>query len=246
MSVLVVAHRGASGTHPENTIAAFGRALEIGVDMVEFDVRHTADGVAVLMHDETPDRTTSASGGRKVEEMSSDEIRALDAGGWKGERFRGERVPTFADALDFFAPHGVLLNIHVKASPSAEQLEALIREIKARGMTSRAYIAPDDAESIPLVRRLSPQINFILLDRGGSDDEYIRTARNLKVATLQPNRRRMSRGFMDAVHRAGMRANVFFADEPEEMRRFIEMGVDGILTNFPERLKQVLGDAADY
>ncbi|MBZ0251997.1 MAG: hypothetical protein K8I02_01540, partial [Candidatus Methylomirabilis sp.] len=92
---LRIAHRGASGECPENTLAAFGRALEIGVDMVEFDVHLSRDGVPVVIHDDDVRRTTDGRG--LVKDLTLAELRRLDAGGWKDARFAGERIPTLEE-----------------------------------------------------------------------------------------------------------------------------------------------------
>ncbi|MBN2024659.1 MAG: hypothetical protein JW809_17915 [Pirellulales bacterium] len=107
----VVAHRGASATHPENTLAAFREAIWLGAQQIEFDVARTSDGVLVLMHDDTVDRTTTGAG--SVGSLTLAEIKQLDAGSWKGLRFTGERVPTLAEALDIM-PENVWLNVHMK------------------------------------------------------------------------------------------------------------------------------------
>ena len=98
-NIYVAAHRGWSEKYPENTMLAYRKAAELGVDQIEIDVRITKDGELVIMHDERVDRTTNGTG--KVDELTLAEIRALDAGSWKGEEFAGERVPTLAEFIDF-------------------------------------------------------------------------------------------------------------------------------------------------
>ncbi|RMF25458.1 MAG: glycerophosphodiester phosphodiesterase, partial [Deltaproteobacteria bacterium] len=107
---LVIAHRGASGTLPENTKLAFAKAIDLGADAIEFDVQLTADNVAVVIHDETLDRTTSGSG--RVSETTFDKIRALDAGSWFAASFAGLEVPTLEEVLDAVGSR-VLLNIEL-------------------------------------------------------------------------------------------------------------------------------------
>jgi len=109
-SVAVFAHRGASGSHPENTAAAFGEALRLGVEAIEFDVRMSADRQMIVCHDATVDRTSDGSG--EIRKMSLAQIKELDAGGWFGGEFAGERFLTLAEALDLLNGD-VRLNIHV-------------------------------------------------------------------------------------------------------------------------------------
>src|SRR5262245_679720 len=113
MACLVIAHRGASGTCPENTLAAFRRAVEVGADMIELDVQLTRDDAVVVMHDWTLDRTTDGSGA--VGERALDELRPLDAGRWFAPEFAGERVPTLAAVLD-----AVPIPINVELKPRGE------------------------------------------------------------------------------------------------------------------------------
>ncbi|NOZ23796.1 MAG: hypothetical protein GXP25_22185 [Planctomycetes bacterium] len=229
--VLNVAHRGQSGIYPENTVLAFRKAAELGVDMIEFDVWPTKDEHPVVMHDAKADRTTSGSGA--IADLTLDEIRALDAGS-------GERVPTLAEAVTAI-PDPILLNIHVKCMKG--DMKAYERRFKDAleecGAVHRAYIAPDDLEAVEGLRNWRPDLNFILLD-GAFEQGFVQAALDLKIRMLQPGRATMSKVFMDTVHAHGMTANVFYADTHEDMRRFIDMGVDGILTNYPERLKDLL------
>jgi len=110
----ICAHRGAMETHPENTISAFKEAIRLGAHMIEFDVRMTKDGKLVIMHDKSVNRTTNGSG--LVSDLTYDEIKKLDAGRWKSEMFKGERIPTLKETLQVM-PHNIWLNIHLKEGP---------------------------------------------------------------------------------------------------------------------------------
>ena len=107
----ICAHRGASQTHPENTIAAFNEAVRLGAHMIEFDVRMTRDSKLVVIHDESVDRTTNGSG--FVRELTLEEIKLLDVGSWKSNNFEGERIPTLSEVLNII-PQNIWLNIHLK------------------------------------------------------------------------------------------------------------------------------------
>ncbi len=122
--VMVVAHRGASRHAPENTLAAFRKAIELGADLIEFDVRQTRDGHLVVMHDDTVDRTTDGRG--RVSQMTLEEIRKLDAGSWFGPQFKGERVPTLDEALETIKG-GALPDIDFKAGTPEKLVEAVAR-----------------------------------------------------------------------------------------------------------------------
>jgi glycerophosphoryl diester phosphodiesterase len=234
------AHRGDSGNAPENTVAAFRRAVEIGVDMIEFDVCETRDGQLVLMHDDTVDRTTDGRG--RISGMLLREVKALDAGAWFAPEFAGERVPTLAEGLAAISPP-VLLNVHVKTvTPGDRGLERRVLELlESAGALDCALIVHHDIDSLQRFRALQPGLRYCLLPGGGIGPmDYLERCRELGFRVLQPGWAMVSRAFCDAVHAYGMTANVFWADEPEGMRRFISYGIDGILTNYPARLKAVL------
>ncbi|HPP52927.1 MAG TPA: glycerophosphodiester phosphodiesterase family protein, partial [Thermoguttaceae bacterium] len=123
----IAAHRGASATYPENTLAAFREAIRLGVHQMEFDIKMTKDKRLVLMHDAAVDRTTNGRG--RVADLTLEEIRRLDAGRWKGAQFAGEHPPTFEEALAMM-PMNIWLNVHVHSLPNeAELVEAAAREI---------------------------------------------------------------------------------------------------------------------
>ncbi|MEW6359131.1 MAG: glycerophosphodiester phosphodiesterase family protein [Planctomycetota bacterium] len=233
-NLLNIAHRGQSGIYPENTVLAFRKAVALGVDMIEFDVWPTKDEHPVVMHDEKVDRTTNGKGA--IADLTLDEIRALDAGS-------GERVPTLAEAVAAI-PNTILLNIHVKRMK--RELGRYVQRFKnalvEADCIGRAWLAMDDLDAIEWLRDWRPDLNFILLD-GKFAQGYVQAALDLRIKMLQPGRATMSKEFMDTVHANGMTANVFYADTHEDMRRFIGMGVDGILTNYPERLKELLSAA---
>ena len=117
----ICAHRGASDTHPENTLAAFREAIMLGAQMIEFDVALTKDNHAILMHDATVDRTTNGKG--RVADLTFAEIRKLDAGKWKNSKYSGERVPTLREALDMM-PENIWLNVHLKGDAQLAKTSA--------------------------------------------------------------------------------------------------------------------------
>lgn len=112
---VISAHRGYSSHYPENTLLAFKEALDLGVDMLELDLHRSADGVVILMHDHTLDRTTDGSG--PIGEKTFAELRKLDAGGWKAPCFSGLKIPTFEEFLTLVAPSGIYLSVEIKQAP---------------------------------------------------------------------------------------------------------------------------------
>jgi glycerophosphoryl diester phosphodiesterase len=237
---LVCAHRGDRAHAPESTLVAFQRAVGLGVEMVEFDVHLTADGELVVMHDDTVDRCTDGIG--VIAQMTLAQVRALDAGGWRGAEFRGQRVPTFAEAAAALPPP-VWLNIHLKTVDpvGARGFEARFMEaFDAARLLGRAHVVHDSLESLDRVRTLDPQVPCCWLPMCSDGLEYIRRARAVGFSILQPVREMMSAEFCEAAHSTGMTANVFYANTEADMRQYADWGVDGILTDDPALLQQVL------
>jgi glycerophosphoryl diester phosphodiesterase len=238
-----VAHRGDPEHAPESTLPAFAAAVALGVDMVEFDVHRLADGALVVMHDATVDRCTDGSGA--LAEMTLAEVRALDAGSWFAAEFAGTRVPTLAETLAAISAP-ILLNIHLKTvpDPSWGFEQSVLAEIEAADATPRALIVHHDLPTLERVRALAPELRYCLLPDGPDGFAYLDRAARAGFDVLQPGRSMMSAEFCRAVHDAEMTANVFYADDADTMRRYIAWGIDGILTNRPCLLAEVLAEMA--
>jgi len=237
-SVAVFAHRGASGSHPENTGAAFGEALRLGVEAIEFDVRMSADRQMIVCHDATVDRTSDGSG--EIRKMSLAQIKELDAGGWFGGEFAGERFLTLAEALDLLNGD-VRLNIHVKVDDHDREIlvPLVARELVRRDLYDRAFLAADQL-GLALVRRVDAQLEICNLSVEPYKN-YILRSRALECRILQPGNAATNTDFVAEAHRYDMVVNPFYADAEEEMIRLVKCGVDGILSNEPAKLQALLG-----
>ena len=226
--IQVCAHRGASGTHPENTIAAFRQALDIGCEMIEFDLRVSADGEVVVIHDADADRTTDGKG--HVADLTLDQLRALDAGSWHGTAFSGERIPTLVEVLDF-APPGTEFNIHVKEGPGHRDILATLDSaLRARSRFQSAYVSGSD-ELVAEARALHPDLRRCLLP-GSQHDGLVERA---GCWAIQPSAHSTTSDLVQRAHAAGLRIHPYFADDEPEIRRLAACGVDAILTNHPAR-----------
>jgi glycerophosphoryl diester phosphodiesterase len=144
-----VAHRGYSAVAPENTLPAFAAALRGGATIVEFDVRTTADGVPVVIHDRTLERTTTGAG--PVWEAGFDEVRALDAGGWFSPAYAGVRVPTLAETIDLVAPSDAELLLEIKPPTTFEQVKVILEQVDSRGLIERTVVQSFDPAVVALV-----------------------------------------------------------------------------------------------
>ena len=236
-----VAHRGASGNYPENTLLAFQKALEIGVDEVELDLYLTKDDHLIIMHDSTVDRTTDGTGA--ISELTLAEIKALDAGGVFGEQFRGERVPTWEEALELVQGK-VGLNVHLKegGNPDGHYERKVAKALSDFHMVEDSILTCSDA-SVGIFADIDSRIECRIFRANRTPEEYIRKSVEMGLRTMQPGRDITTRDFIQKAHAAGRIVHVFYADTPEDMCAYIEIGVDGILTNYPERLKAVLTKA---
>ena len=248
---LVIAHRGASADWPENTIPAFIAGIDQGADMIETDVHMSVDGELVIMHDATVDRTTDARTlypnreDRSIAGMNAAQIATLDAGSWKGDEFAGIRVPRLAEVLTLAhdTRTGLLLEVkHPEIYPGiAEAIVAALRAVPnyldralAAGMlvvqsANWAFIAEFHA--------LAPEIPVGVLGRPCPDElQYFAEW----VDQVNPEFCAADEGFLTAIHELGMTSLVWTVDDREEMERAVDVGADGIITNAPDRLVEVV------
>jgi glycerophosphoryl diester phosphodiesterase len=234
--VNVVAHRGFSGKFPENTAVAFKAALALGVEMIELDVHLAEDGSLIVIHDATVDRTSDGTG--RVDTLSLDEIKAMDAGSWLDPSFKGEQFLVLGEALDLIGDK-VKLNVHVKAYDETRMavLTQTIDEIGSRDLIDSSFIASDE-QSIILVKQILPELAVCSLSTKPKET-YIGRSLSYGCEILQPGHAQVDEAFVSEAHEHGLEVNPFYADEEGEMRRLIEAGVDGILTNHPDLLQSV-------
>lgn len=236
----VVAHRGASGHAPENTLAAFQRAVELGATFIETDLHVTRDGHFVAMHDDTVDRTTNGSG--EVGEFTLDELRQVDAGLWFDRDFMGERVPTLEEILEFSEKNDVVFYLELKYMAVAGMDHALAAVLrKARGAPRTVVISFDAATLAPL-RRLDPSIMTGFLVEEATPN-CIQTALDLGARQLCPRFLSVDQELVERAHRADLHVVTWTVNTVEEMRAMISAGVDGVMTDFPDRLRAVIEDS---
>lgn len=232
--VLVIAHRGASGTRPENTLSAFQRAATLGANMIEFDIQPSRDMVLVVMHDELVNRTTNGSG--NVSQLTIRELKSLDAGSWFSSRYTGEKVPTLRETLNGI-PGRMKLNIEMKRFPGMVSYEEeLMKIFQEHDLYERAFLAARDRDGIKTVKDIDQSVKCILIQGGREESECLSDALALDVDALQIRRSSLNEDFIERIHDQGILSFLFYADTPEEMEHAINMGLDGILTNWPERM----------
>lgn len=238
MKVLVDAHRGASRTHPENTLAAFRAALDAGADSVELDLHLSADGTPVVIHDETVDRTTDGRG--EVSALTLAELRALDAGRWKGARFAGERIPTLGDALA--ALHGAeVVNLELK-SVDPRLVDRVARVIAAHRPTGRVMVSSFHLPLLVAMKGLLPEVAIhLFLDRPLPDGFFAGVGR--VVDSLGTHWELVDPDLVEEAARHGRAVWAWTVDDPVRAVHLARVGVTAITTNDPAAIRAALDRA---
>jgi glycerophosphoryl diester phosphodiesterase len=253
-SPLVIGHRGACARAPENTLPSFKLALDAGADLVELDYQHSADGVPIVVHDETLDRTTDACrrwGGRRiaVRDKTVAEIQALDAGGWFADKFAGAKVPLLTEALDFICGSGGVTLIERKAGDAA----TLAKILRERELVNKVVVISFDWQFLRELHELEP---FQVLGALGPPESLpdgrtpSRGRKGLSAtwldALVKTGARVVvwNRGVLGAAvklaHLSGWRVWVYTVDSPTEAHRLVGLGVDGIISNDPALIRHNL------
>jgi len=224
----VCAHRGATETHPENTIAAFKEAVRLGAQMVEFDVRMTKDDKLVVIHDESVDRTTDGTG--LVKDLGWRKIRKLDAGSWKSKEFEGEKVPLFKKVLASL-PKNIWLNVHLKGDEKLGR--AVAKTILTKNREHQVIVACNE-ESAKGVRRVDQNIRLCNMERKENLQVYIKETIKKNFSAIQILKKRDD-GFLAndirELKKHRVLINYFYSNTPVEGAKLFEMGVDFILTD---------------
>lgn len=248
---LNLAHGGAQGHAPANTLPAFERAVELGADAVEMDLQLSADDEVVVIHDGTVDRTTDGTG--RVRDLTVSQLQQLDAGHtWTDDDgatpFRGEgvRIPTLAEVFETFPEQFLMLEL--KTDSGIEIVRRAAAEIEAHARGDDVLVASEEQTYLERFRELAPTVATSM-----AEDE-IRTFYTLHVAGLHrwwrppgvafqvpeyhEGRHVVDDRFVSATGDLGVQVHVWTVNERKDMRRLLELGVDGIITDYPDRLAE--------
>lgn len=252
--VVVLAHRGWRGCYPENTLLALEWAAHMAVDGLELDIHATADGELVVIHDETVDRTTNGSG--RVQAYSLAELQKLDAGYWwtadggktYPHRGCGVRIPTIEEVFKKFP--NLWINVDIKqSSPSiVKPFVELIRDYK---MESRMCVGSFDNRTVAAFRRQMPDVVtagsanevrlMFVLNKLHLSRLYRGKGRNFQIPEWENNIHLVTQSFVDACHQKNTAVHVWTVNEIDDMKRLIDLGVDGLVTDYPDRALNLLG-----
>jgi glycerophosphoryl diester phosphodiesterase len=236
---LCIAHRGFSAAAPENTLAAVRKAVEAGADGCEFDVQLSRDGLPVLMHDATVDRTTNGKG--KVGELLAAELQRLDAGSWKDPAFAGEPVPTLLDALRALAGAGRTAVIEVK---DAAATAAVVEAVRQAGMVDASVVVSFHEEALADIRAREPRLRCGLLVGGLRSGSVARRAERLAeqaracgAAILDLRYPVLSAKLVAELHRSGFQVWGWTVNDAAVVAVLARWGVDAITTDHPDVMR---------
>jgi len=235
----IIAHRGAAGHAPENTLAAFERAVEFGAGFIETDLHLTRDGQFVAIHDGTLDRTTNGKG--MVHEFTLAEIRNVDAGLWYDRSYAGQRIPTLGEVLDFGRKHDVIFYLEIKYDAAWGMHHALVAELQKSQSAPRTIVISFDPKTIAAIRSLdaSLMVGFLVDD---PKIDAVKAALDGGARQLCPKSTLVTEKLVEQAHAAGLQVVTWTVNQAEAMRSMIAAGVDGIMSDFPDRLRAVLED----
>ncbi len=245
--VQIVAHRGASGYAPEATLEAYRRALEMQADFVELDIHRLVDGTLVAIHDPDVKRTTNGKG--KISELSLPQLKALDAGSWFNRaypdkarpEYAGLKIPTLQEVIDLVkeSPVGFYLEIkHPERYPPELESE-LLAMIYRNGMEKRTRVISFSARSIGKIKMLDSSIQTgLLISRRGKNP--VRATLRVQADELAIRHDLASAAIVGAAHETGLSVSVWTVDRESDLKQMIRMGVDRVITNYPDRLKNLL------
>ncbi|RDK10704.1 glycerophosphodiester phosphodiesterase [Cupriavidus lacunae] len=232
-----IAHRGAGKLAPENTLAAFRHGASFGYRMFEFDVKLTADGKPVLMHDATLDRTTTGSG--RVDSLTLGEVALLDAGSWHSATFAGEPVPTLKAIARYTCANGYCINIEIKPVPGRETLTGAAVALDAQSLWRGASVPPllssFSDEALAAARRVAPELpRALLLDKLPAD--WLDRLRELDCVALDANHRVLNAKVIADAHAAGFRVLSYTVNDPERAAQLLAWGLDGLITDAVDQI----------
>lgn len=221
--VLKIGHRGAAGHAPENTLAAIRKGIELGVDFVEIDVRCTADGILVALHDATVNRTTNGKG--PIERLSLRDVKALDAG-------NGERVPTLEEVLSVVSGQtGLMLELKVKGAA-----QKTVEVVQMAEFKDPLIYASFLHEELGIIRSVDAEASLMALF-GRLPQASVARAMKYSPSHVGLRHDTVTRRLVEAFHDEDLLVFVYTTDTIREIQRAISAGVDGIISNLPERLR---------
>ncbi|HHW36698.1 MAG TPA: glycerophosphodiester phosphodiesterase [Bacillales bacterium] len=237
---LIIAHRGASGEAPENTLAAFRLGLEQGCEAVELDIHLTKDGQLAVIHDENIKRTTNGEG--LIGEMTTAEFKKYDAGSWFSNKYKGERIPLLEEVFEL-VPKEILINIEIKNIPSFYKgiEEKLLNHLVRHNRVDNVIVSSFDHQCLYRLKKLNRNVKIGLLYFENVVN-YVEFAKlfGFPVESLHPDQRGLRAENVRKAIENGLKVYTWTCNSEESMKKVIDYGVSGIITNYPARLKSLI------
>lgn len=238
-NIINFAHRGAAGHYPENTMLAFAKALELGATGIESDVQMTRDGQLILIHDETLQRTAGTA--EWVKDLTLAEIKQLEVGSWFHADYVGERIPTLEELLDLVSGTDALVNLELKTGvvlyPGIEQ--KVLDTVRRYGLSERIIISSFNHYSLVECKSLAPDIRTGILYMEGLYEPW-NYAKRIGADALHAYQYALTPELVAEAKAAGVVYHPFTVNDPKVMQALIAAGVAGIITDFPDRLAELL------
>jgi glycerophosphoryl diester phosphodiesterase len=235
---LVIAHRGASAEAPENSLAAFMLGVRQGCGMIELDVHLTKDKQVVVIHDHTLDRTTNGEG--DIANLNYKDIKGYDCGKWFGDQYAGEYVPLLEEVLTK-VPANVQFNVEIKAAETPGMLDSLIDVLNKTDRIGGTVVSSFHYGCLAELKVKLPEIHIgLLYHQEVADFKKFEVESGVEVFSLHPHHSLVTEAYMDIANRGGKTVYTWTVDGEVDLKRLIELGVAGIITNKPELLRKVL------
>lgn len=233
----IIGHRGAPGYAPENTLASFRKAVELGATFIETDLRLSHDARFVAMHDPTLDRTTNGRG--LVRDFTLAQLRELDAGAWYGQKFASERIPTLDEILQFAREADVVFYLEIKHEFGWGVHHGIVSALRAAKEPARTVVISFDPGLLEKLRRLDAALLTGFLFES-SEPNVIERAMKIGARQILPRADLVTPELLGRARDAGLQVATWTVNRPEEMVMLMEMGVNGIMSDYPDRLKKVV------
>jgi glycerophosphoryl diester phosphodiesterase len=231
---LIIAHRGASGHAPENTLAAFSKAIELGADGIELDVTMSSDGKIVVIHDDTLERTSSGQG--LVWEKDAATLQALDAGTWFAPTYAGQRIPLFTEVLDLVGPD-LFIDVEIKSGPYAQDtLAAVLALLRQQRHPDKTLVTSFDENIVRQCQEHAPEQACGLI----FEVDNLPRAFSGNWPAVSSHYPLITDSFMQTCRSEGRLVYTWTVNTTDTMRKMIQAGVDGIITNYPDMLATLL------
>ena len=233
----IIGHRGAPGYAPENTMASFRRAVELGAKFIETDLRLSHDAQFVAMHDATLDRTSNGRG--LVRDFTLAQLRELDAGSWYGREFAGEKIPTLDEILSLAREADVVFYLEIKHEAGWGVHHGVAGALRAANEAARTVVISFDPSMLANLRRLDAGLLMGFLFENPLEN-VVEKAQQIGVRQICPRADLVTRELLSQAHEAGLQVATWTVNEPAQMERLISMGVNGIMSDYPDRLRDVV------